>query len=124
MQGKKARVEFVHVSLNPRSSAQGRQHFGSDMVPFFGAKLQAWFPETDTGGIPFLMNLVGGRLRVSYQHPVEEPKTHGQFQGISAPVWVWLKIKELGQTAGFSLWFHLPFGAILVQLFEPQPNDG
>ena len=22
--------------------------------------------------------------------------------------WVWLKSKELGQTAGFSLWFHLP----------------
>ena len=23
-------------------------------------------------------------------------------------IWVWLKSKELGQTAGFSLWFHLP----------------
>ena len=31
--------------------------------------------------------------------------------------WVWLKIKELGQTAGFSLWFHLPgcqFGTTLL----------
>ena len=23
-------------------------------------------------------------------------------------MWLWVKIKELGQTAGFSLWFHLP----------------
>ena len=29
--------------------------------------------------------------------------------------------QELGQTAGFSLWFHLLGYAILVHVFEPQP---
>ena len=33
--------------------------------------------------------------------------------------WVCLKMKEPGETA--SLWFHLPFGTILVHEFEPQP---
>ena len=35
-------------------------------------------------------------------------------------IWAWLKIKELGQTAGFSLQF-IYQGAMLVYLFERQP---
>ena len=31
--------------------------------------------------------------------------------------WEWLKIKEPGQTAGGSLWFYVPFGAILGTMF-------
>ena len=36
-------------------------------------------------------------------------------------IWV-LKISEPGQTAGLSLWCHLPFGAMLVHVFEPQSH--
>ena len=37
-------------------------------------------------------------------------------------IWVWLKIKQEGQTAGFGPCFHLPGPAILVfRFFEPQP---
>ena len=37
--------------------------------------------------------------------------------------WVWLKIKQEGQTAGFGPCFHLPGQPILeFRLFEPQPN--
>ena len=39
------------------------------------------------------------------------------FQGDTG---VWLEIKELGQVASFSL-RHVPFGAIWVHAFEPQP---
>ena len=35
-------------------------------------------------------------------------------------MWVWLKIEELGQTAGFRLWFYCQ-GAILVRLFMSLP---
>ena len=41
-------------------------------------------------------------------------------------VGVWLKAKELGQTAGFSLWFHRKsafcLGSKLHLFFEPQPS--
>ena len=42
--------------------------------------------------------------------------------GIDQTIWVWLKIKQGGQTAGFSLWFHLAGQPILeFRFFEPQP---
>ena len=39
-------------------------------------------------------------------------------------IWVWLKIKEEGQTAGFGPCFHLPGQPILeFHFFEPQPFE-
>ena len=35
-------------------------------------------------------------------------QTWARKEAIPAEIWVWLRIKELGQTAGLSLWFHLP----------------
>ena len=41
--------------------------------------------------------------------------------GVEA-IWAWLKIKDLGQTAGFGPCFHLPGQPILeFRFFEPQP---
>ena len=39
---------------------------------------------------------------------------------LAEAIWVWLKLRSWGY-AGFSLWFHLPFGVIVVHLLEPQP---
>ena len=39
--------------------------------------------------------------------------------------WMWLKIKQEGQTAGFGPCFHLPGQAILdFRFFQPQPIEG
>ena len=50
------------------------------------------------------------------------PGTQGMWRGERAisraetqtRIWVWLKMNELGQTAGFCLWYHF---------FEPQPYE-
>ena len=36
--------------------------------------------------------------------------------------WLWLKMKELGHTAGFFLGFHLPGFVFVHRFFEAQPN--
>ena len=53
----------------------------------------------------------GLRLETSEKESPGQPSMCPSWCG---DIWVWLKIQEPGQTAGDSLWFHLPwyhFGA-------------
>ena len=51
-----------------------------------------------------------------------ETAENQSWYGAPKKVSVWRKTKVLGQTAGLSLWFRLPFGAILVPLFLVAPS--
>ena len=69
--------------------------------------------------------------------PVTAPAAGGDFRSTSSldwwsgfasclvleGKWLWLKMKELGPTAGFPLWFHLPRGHCGKHFFEPQPHE-
>ena len=46
------------------------------------------------------------------------------LRGSDGHIWVWLKMKQEGQTAGFGPCFHLPGQPILeFRFFEPQPFE-
>ena len=61
------------------------------------------------------------QLGTEVEGDVSRRAKSGRFE-IRLPIWVWLKIKEEGQTADFGPCFHLPGQPILEhRFFEPQP---
>ena len=89
------------------------------------------WPKWTRGPKPFLVGdliprhvAAGARAQPLGAEPRSQPSMHStSHQPKAIPRWVWLKIKQEGQTAGFGPCFHFPGQPILeFRFFEPQPG--